>query len=133
MGEAALPMPGERETPTPRTSLGQAGEDLAAEYLLAHGYRLLARNYRCRLGELDLVAVEQGEIVFVEVKARSSRRYGTAAEAVSAVKQARMLRVAERFLQERGLADSACRFDVVAVDASTAPPRLELIRGAFTA
>ncbi|MHB9145359.1 MAG: YraN family protein [Symbiobacteriia bacterium] len=116
-----------------RARLGLEGEELAAAYLMAQGYRLLARNYRCRFGELDLVAVDQGEVVFVEVKTRRSQAFGTSAEAVSAQKQARLLRLADRFLQERGLFDAACRFDVVAVDASVTPPRLELIRGAFIA
>ena len=120
-------------TPVDRLGLGRQGEDLAAAYLAAQGYRLVQRNYRCRLGEIDLVAWDGRELVFIEVKTRSTRTFGSSAEAVSSQKQARLLRLADCFLQEHRLSDAPCRFDVVAVDASLEPPGVDLIRGAFSA
>ena len=64
-------------------SLGQQGEQIAVQYLKAHGYKILERNYRCRVGEVDIIAEDQGDLVFVEVKARSSKVFGNPAEAVT--------------------------------------------------
>lgn len=116
-----------------RAALGRRGEDLAAEHLVREGYRLLQRNYRCRLGEIDLVARDGEAVVFVEVKTRRSKAFGTSAEAVSASKQARLLRLADCYLRDRGLGNPPCRFDVVAVDAAADPPVIDLIRDAFSA
>lgn len=119
--------------PSSRQSLGRQGEDLAAALLTARGCRIADRNYRCALGELDLVAWEADTLVFVEVKTRRSALYGTSAEAVSRSKQARLLRLADWYLQDRRLGQPPCRFDVVAVDASQDPPSLEWVQGAFSA
>lgn len=116
-----------------RRSLGRQGEDLASAFLAARGCRIADRNYRCALGELDLVAWEADTLVFVEVKTRRSALYGTSAEAVSRSKQARLLRLADWYLQDRRLGQPPCRFDVVAVDASQDPPSLEWVQGAFSA
>ena len=102
----------------PRHGLGQRAEDAAAAALEAAGYRLRARRFRTRLGEIDLVAEDRaGTVVFVEVKARSGSGYGEPAEAVDRRKQARLARAAEVYLQARGALERACRFDVVAVRA----------------
>lgn len=73
-----------------RLRLGALGEQRAADWYRENGYTVVARNWRCREGELDLVVARPGELVFCEVKARSSARFGTAAEAVTARKQARL-------------------------------------------
>jgi putative endonuclease len=95
---------------------GQAGEDAAADYLLSEGYELLARNYRCEAGEIDIIAKKDGCVVFAEVKARSSDRFGRPAEAVDFRKQERIRRTALYYLSEKGWMDSASlSFDVVEV------------------
>lgn len=98
-------------------SLGQDGEARAAAFVEALGFKVLARNWRCRHGELDLVAEDGRTLVFIEVKARSSRRRGSPEEAVDAAKQARLARVAAAFLSAHGASGRPCRFDVVAVEA----------------
>ena len=102
-----------------RQRLGWRGEELAAEWYVAAGYRVLARNWRCRDGELDLVVADDADLVFCEVKTRSSHRFGVPAEAVTAAKQRRLRLLAGRFLAEgpalpegRG---RSIRFDVAAV------------------
>jgi putative endonuclease len=115
--------------------LGRAGEDLAAEHLASRGYRILARRYRTRMGEIDLVAVRGDLLVFVEVKARRSTRFGSPAESVHPSKQARIARAAQQFLSE-GLApapgEPSCRFDVVSITWQIGHPALiEHIEDAF--
>lgn len=100
--------------PTPRQALGAAGEQAAAEALRAAGYRVLERNVRIPLGEVDVLAEQGGTLCFIEVKARSSDAFGSPAEAVTAAKQAKLRRVAAALLQRRRW-DGPCRFDVVAV------------------
>lgn len=109
--------------------LGTRGEDLAAAWYVAAGYEILARNWRCRQGELDLVARRGGELVFCEVKARSSDRFGEPAEAVTAAKQRRLRALAGRFLAESGTGrrPASIRFDVAAVVGT----RVEVIEAAF--
>ena len=109
------------------------GEDLACGELQRRGYVILARRYRTRHGEIDIIAREAGTVVFVEVKARRGDAYGGAAVAVTAWKQRRIARMAEDFLARRELLDAPCRFDVVSVDFDAAGPRIEVYTNAFTA
>lgn len=115
----------------PGKELGRQGEELAAAYLARAGYRIVARNYRSRLGELDLIAEEKGTMVFVEVK---TRRDGAAVgpfEAVTAAKRRQMARVATEYLVRHGGSDRPARFDVVAVTLAGNEPRIELMKNAF--
>lgn len=115
-----------------RIDLGRIGERLAEKHLEGLGYTIIARNHRSALGELDLVGREDGCWVFVEVKTRRSRRCGTGAEAITARKRARIVRLAQLFLGTRGLGSARCRFDVVDVYVpAQGPPEIRLIRGAF--
>lgn len=98
-----------------RPSLGRAGEDAAARHLTRLGYTLLERNYRCRYGEIDLIARSGGTVVFVEVKTRSTDRFGLPLEAVRGPKQDRIRRCAARWLDERRPGRCHIRFDVVSV------------------
>lgn len=99
-------------------SLGDAFETRALEFLQRRRMRLVARNVRCRGGEIDLVMLdERGALVFVEVRARASRRYASAAASIGAVKQARIVRAAQHYLATWRGALPACRFDVIAFDA----------------
>jgi putative endonuclease len=99
-----------------RQALGKLGEDLAAEELQRRGYAILARRYRTRFGEIDIVARDEVSIVFVEVKARRTARYGEAAEAVPFWKQRRIAAMALDYLARADRLDNPCRFDVVAID-----------------
>lgn len=115
------------------TAVGRVGEEVAARFLEDQGYRILRRNLRFRSGEIDLVAEENGILVFVEVKTRSGSSHGTAAEAVTPRKQAQLIRLASLYLARIG-ADRPCRFDVVTVEpAGDSGWQCALIRDAFGA
>jgi putative endonuclease len=98
-----------------RKELGIKGEDLAASYLARQGYRVIARNHRTPLGELDLIAADGPETVFVEVKTRVGGRESTPEEAVNGRKVERLARLAEAYLIASGRQDAMWRIDVVAV------------------
>ena len=113
-------------------SLGKAGEDLACRELERRGYVILARRYRTRFGEIDIVSDDRGVVVFVEVKARKSNRYGWAAEAVSLRKQRRIGAMALDYLAWTGGLNRRCRFDVVAIDGiATSHMTVRLFQDAF--
>lgn len=114
--------------------VGEAGEQAAAEFLTASGYRIIARNVRFRSGEIDLIAQDGGVLVFVEVKTRRGRRYGTPGEAVTAAKQRRLARLASLYLARLGSKPPPCRFDVVEVEPGPdGRLRCRLIQNAFHA
>jgi putative endonuclease len=98
-----------------RQALGALGEAAAAAWLQAHGYRVLARNVRTRYGEIDLIARTGATVVVVEVKSRTSARFGHPAEAIVARKQRRLVRLAAAALRQLGLHGQAVRFDAIAV------------------
>jgi putative endonuclease len=110
-----------------RRALGASGEDLVAEWYEARGYRMLDRNWRCRTGELDIVAGRGGLVVFCEVKTRSSVAFGVPAEAVTRVKQMRLRRLGAQWLEQSGARAGELRFDVACVLADV----VEVIEGAF--
>jgi putative endonuclease len=99
-----------------RRALGAAGESAAARHLEQRGYRIVEANVRCRLGEIDLVAIDAGVIVFVEVKGNRGGQYGAPEEMVTPHKQRRLTRLAVWYLQRHGWLGRSARFDVVAVD-----------------
>ena len=117
----------------PTRPLGQMGEEVAARYLEDRGMRILARNLRSRLGELDLVARDGATLVFVEVKARYGAGGDPPQAAVDGRKRARLGRLAREYLARERLGDVPCRFDVVAVTADPAggAARVEYFGGAF--
>jgi putative endonuclease len=110
---------------------GEAGEDLACEHLRRSGMKVVARNYRCRTGEIDIVADDGGTLVFVEVKERRGDSHGTAVEAVTAQKRHRVVRAAHVYAATHGLSDSPVRFDVLAIDWGPEGPRVRHDAGAF--
>jgi putative endonuclease len=114
-----------------RQALGLRGEDLACRTLEARGYHILYRRYRTRYGELDIVSEEAGVLVFVEVRARTSGRFGHPANSVDAQKQQRVAAMAEAYLGLEGQRDRVCRFDVVTVEADATPPRVTVFPDAF--
>ena len=118
---------------TQKQLLGQAAENIAADFLRAQGLEILERNYLRRLGELDIVARDHDVLVIAEVRTRSSDRYGGAAASVDPRKQQRLIRTASQLLQQRkDLAQLRVRFDVVVVSEMEAGcGRVEWIRHAF--
>ena len=116
-----------------KTAMNRAGaraEELCAELLRQAGLRVLARNWRCRHGEIDLVAEDGGTLVFAEVRYRRDERFGGAAESVTVAKQARLIAAARLYLMRRP--DVDCRFDVLLLDSLEAG-RIKWIRNAFSA
>ncbi len=113
-----------------RKMLGQEGEDRAAKHLKKLGYKILERNYRTRAGEIDLIALHRGEVVFVEVKTRTNNAYGAPELAVNPQKQRRMIKAALGYLHYKKLDQVPCRFDVVAISAAK-ELEVELIQNAF--
>ena len=119
-------------TTNAQQTLGNLGESLARVELERDGYAILATRYRTRFGEIDIVAEERGTIVFVEVKARQSARYGTAAETIGPRKRRRIAAMALDYLAKTNQLTTPCRFDVVAIDGIGTPhQRIELFRHAF--
>jgi putative endonuclease len=116
-----------------RGELGRRGEAVAADFLRTRRYTIVARNYRCRAGEIDLVAMDGSVLVFVEVRSRRGDRAGTPLESVDPRKQAQVVRVARRFLAERGWYERDARFDVVGVRFDADPPVVEHVQNAFEA
>jgi putative endonuclease len=96
-----------------KDALGRDGEQVAAEYLQRSGLRILARNWRCSEGEIDIVAAERRVLVVCEVKTRSSTRYGTPVEAITRAKRRRLRRLAVRWLAANGVLFDEVRIDVV--------------------
>ena len=118
----------------PRHRFGQTSEVMAEEFLLAKGYRILARNVRTRLGELDIVAEDKGVLVFIEVKGRITEAFGGALLAVNRRKQAKLVKLASQYLAQRHWSDRPCRFDVVLVQGPpSAGGRIEHVQNAFDA
>ena len=110
-----------------RKALGAFGEDKAAAWYERNGYRVVARNWRCRDGELDIVARRGSTVVFCEVKTRASAAFGVPAEAVTAAKQRKLRALAVLWLRATGVRAGALRFDV----ASVLGGKLEIIEAAF--
>lgn len=98
-----------------KSEIGKKGEDIAEKYLKINGYEIINRNYRCKSGEIDIIAKEKGEIVFIEVKTRTDLKCGYPAEAVDNTKKKHLYKVAEYFLYRNNLLDIFCRFDVIEI------------------
>jgi putative endonuclease len=116
----------------PRRLFGQEGEAAAESYLRRKGYRILAKNLRSSLGELDLVAEDGRVLVFVEVKARRTEEFGGAIHAVHQRKQEKLIRLASQYLARHQMTNRACRFDVVLLQGTDASAlQIEHIQNAF--
>lgn len=116
-----------------RPLLGKVGEMLAAEYLKKSGYAILEKNYRCPMGEIDLVADHRGTLVFVEVRTKSSNDFGSPLETIGRAKRFKLWQAAAHYLTERGVYRDTMRFDAVGILlAEGAEPVIELAQNAFT-
>lgn len=111
--------------------LGERGEELAVRYLIRKKYRILARNWRDRGGEIDIVARDGGTLVFVEVKTRTSDTFALPVESVGYEKQRRLRRLAERYIMRSGMSDCEARFDVISVLMRGVKPEIEHLANAF--
>jgi putative endonuclease len=114
-----------------RMRTGKRGEDIACAYLKRRGYRIVERNYKCPLGELDIVAKDGDAIVFVEVKSRKSEEFGDPQLAVGLEKQKKVSRISLTYLKEKHLYPCNARFDVVAIKMLPDGITIELIQNAF--
>jgi putative endonuclease len=119
--------------PDDRHDLGAAGEKAAERFLRKKRYVIVARNYRCKAGEVDLVALDRGTVVFVEVKTRRQPGFGDPLEAVDVRKQRQVVRVARHFIAEHRLHDRDARFDVVGVWWEDGRVCCDLVENAFEA
>ena len=115
-----------------KQELGIAGEEVAFKFLKKKGYRILERNYKTPLGEIDIIAQDRDCLVFVEVKSLSDTSYILPQEMLNKRKQEQIIKVALSYLKAKGLRDTDCRFDCVAVVFSLGKePEIELIKDAF--
>ncbi|MCK5639590.1 MAG: YraN family protein [Gammaproteobacteria bacterium] len=111
---------------------GQQAEERACRFLQDKGLKLLTRNYSCRQGEIDLVMHDNDMLVFVEVRYRSNKHYGSAVESVDSRKQAKLIRAAQHYLQQhRQAARNPCRFDVIGIIANGTEIEIDWLRNAI--
>ena len=116
-----------------RKAIGLLGEELALAHLLARGLKLVLRNYRCKLGEIDLVMMDGRTLVLVEVRCRASNDYGGAAASIDWQKQRKLIKTGEHLLLKRSdLRRFPARFDVIAITTGASTPKIEWIKSAFT-
>ncbi len=118
-----------------RQELGRKGEAHARAYLRRHGVRILAENFACPAGEIDLIGLAEDRLLFIEVKTRSSNAFGPPQLAVHQRKQHQIVKAAQSYLAAHHKSEVACRFDVVSVTfgAASAPPHIEWVQDAFPA
>jgi len=114
-----------------RLALGKWGEDLALRKVKKLGYKCITRNYRCPLGEVDLIARDGDTLVFVEIKTRRGRSLEYAKEAVDRRKRRQLSRVALAYMKSNGCSDARARFDVVVINLNEGEQDIEVIRNAF--
>jgi len=111
--------------------LGRSGEELAVKFLKENNYKILNRNYKTSLGEIDIIALDKDVLCFIEVKTRKQNRFGLPQEAVTSFKQKQISNCALSFLKAKKLLDKKARFDIVAVNCSDKACEVKLIKNAF--
>ncbi|MCL2761495.1 MAG: YraN family protein [Desulfuromonadales bacterium] len=114
-----------------RKSVGMLGEEIAADFLKKAGLKVLARNYRCKAGEIDIIAKDKKTVVFVEVKTRRTADFGLPQYAVTEFKKRQISKAALTWLGVNSMLDSPARFDVVAIMIKDGIPEIEHIKNAF--
>ncbi len=117
--------------PSKQQQFGTKSEALAVKHLKKLGYKILERNFRTKLGEIDIIAKDRDAIVFVEVKARNSGYYGNAKWGVTSKKQMKISMVALQYLKDKDQSHAKARFDVVAINSRQAAVDVEIIKNAF--
>ncbi len=119
-----------------KRDIGAAGEDEAVAYLTAKKYKIVERNYRCKTGEIDIIAMDGAYMIFVEVKMRKNNHYGFPSEAINHCKRKRIIRTAEQYLVSKKMFDVNVRFDVIEIIGNIKNERvniksIRLIKNAF--
>jgi putative endonuclease len=114
-----------------KISTGKEGEQIAAVFLKKNGYKICETNFHCPLGEIDIIAREKGELVFIEVKTRKSRELGYPEQAVGVKKQRKLSQLALWYMQQKKIKDIPARFDVVAITMFPEANEIKLIKNAF--
>ncbi len=114
-----------------RQQTGKVGEDMAADFLKKSGYRIIERNYRCKIGEIDIIALDKDILCFVEVRTKNSSSFCRPQQTVTSPKQRKLQKLALYFLAHKKIKNMNCRFDVVAVDISKGRSGIEMIKNAF--
>ncbi len=115
-----------------RLHFGREGESAAIAFLKKKGYRILEKNFRSKVGEIDIIAEQAGVIVFIEVKARSDHKFGHPFDALTPIKQKKIVQTAQSFLVRKRIADKPMRFDVVALTSDPSDSwEIELLENAF--
>ena len=117
-----------------RLKFGRDGESAALNFLKKKGYRILEKNFRSKVGEIDIIAEQDGVIVFVEVKARADHEFGHPFNALTPAKQKKIIQTAQSFLVRKRISDKTLRSDVVALTTNTEGPdswKIELLQNAF--
>ena len=116
-----------------RFPLGRRGEIMAWNYLIKHGYKILEKNFRCPIGEIDVIAEKEKHLIFIEVKTRTDEDFGRPEESVHETKQKKIVKVASFYLKKTKKWDRSIRFEVLAVTLrQTGEPEIRLIENAFT-
>jgi putative endonuclease len=123
----------ERALAESRSERGRGGEEIAWDHLRRAGYTLVERNARTRFGEIDLIVEQRGTVVFVEVRSRTSARFGTALESIDGRKRRRLALLAADYLAKRRLEDRRARFDVIAIEWQDGAPMIDHVENAFEA
>lgn len=118
--------------PKRNLELGKLGQELAENFLTDSGYKILQRNYKTKLGEIDLIAKDRDTLCFIEVKTRSSLNFGLPQEAVNIFKQNQISKTALMFLKSKNLMNKNSRFDVVSIYYQNNEPKIDLIKNAFS-
>jgi putative endonuclease len=114
-----------------RKQTGRQGEEIAALYLTQKGYQIIQRNWRCSLGELDIIMLDGATLVFVEVRTRRGQRFGLAVESITPAKQRRLIELAQSYLQETAASQQAWRIDVATVQLGVGSPQVNHIENAI--
>ncbi len=114
-----------------RRHTGESGESIAVKFLKKNGYKILEQNYRCKLGEIDIIARDGRVLAFIEVKARRTNEFGGPKRAVTLRKQRKISMVALKYLKETQQMEKKARFDVVAIRLLPDDPDVEIIKNAF--
>lgn len=114
-----------------RLDLGKKGEDLALRKIRRLGYKCISRNYRCPLGEIDLIAKDGDTLVFLEIKTRKGKSLGYAKEAIDRRKKRQLSKVALAYMKANNCCDAKSRFDVVAISLREGREEIEVVRNAF--
>ena len=115
-----------------RRETGILGEKLARDNLEKRGYQVLETNYRCPHGEIDIVATHRHHLVFVEVRTKRSREYGSPEESVSRTKQKRIARIARYYLKQKRITKTPCSFDVISILIKDTKPQVDILENTFT-